>query len=290
MRKPVAEAGRNCGRVCARCQERNTGARPASGQRPGSSCLFTPSRPSYHLNGVPSPCSRGLSGKREAPDPCGRVRRGDRLGCMPQGADEAKLLEQATGGDRAALAALLEAVGPRVRARIQAKISGPLQASLDADDVMQVTYLEAVLRLNRFQTGGIDGFVAWLTRLADNNLIDAVRSIEAAKRGGAARRVNGMSREESMAAFVEVLGATSTTPSRVAARAEGVRYLEAALSTLPPDYEKVVRMYDLEGRPIGEVAEALGRSEGAVWMLRARAHDRLKDSMGSAGRFFSTPA
>ena len=110
------------------------------------------------------------------------------------------------------------------------------------------------------------------------------------KRPGPTKRITAQSHEQSMAAFVEVLGATSTTPSRVAARGEGVRHLQAALATLPPDYEKVVRMYDLESKPIAEVAAALGRSEGAAWMLRARAHDRLREVMGEPNRFFSTPA
>jgi RNA polymerase sigma-70 factor, ECF subfamily len=87
-----------------------------------------------------------------------------------------------------------------------------------------------------------------------------------------------------------MLGATSLTPSRVVAKEEAGTFLEAALKGLPPDYEKVVRLYDLEGRSIAEVAAALGRSEGATWMVRARAHDRLRESMGGESRFFSTPA
>jgi RNA polymerase sigma-70 factor (ECF subfamily) len=209
---------------------------------------------------------------------------------MPSPQDEGALLSKAMSGDRTALAALLESVGPRVRARIEQKITGHLRSCLDADDVMQVTYLEAVLRLNRFKTGGVDGFLAWLSRLAETNFIDAIRALEAAKRPGPSRRVTAVNQQESMAAFVEALGATSTTPSRFAARGEGVRYLEAALQNLPPDYEKVVRMYDLDGKGIAEVAAALGRSEGAAWMLRARAHDRLREAMGPANRFFSTPA
>jgi RNA polymerase sigma-70 factor (ECF subfamily) len=208
---------------------------------------------------------------------------------MPPEPDDA-LLARALQGDRKALASLLESLGPRVRARIAPRITGPLQSSIDADDVMQVTYLEAVLRLGRFKAGGVDGFLAWLTRLAENNLIDAVRALESAKRPNPYRRIQAQSRDDSMVAFIELLGSTSSTPSRVVARGEAVRHLEAALSTLPPDYEKVVRMYDLEGRPIAEVAAALARSDGAVWMLRARAHDRLRDAMGSSAQFFSTPA
>jgi RNA polymerase sigma factor (sigma-70 family) len=203
--------------------------------------------------------------------------------------DQNRLLAEAQAGNRVSLATLLEAVGPVVRSRIAAKITGPLQANLDADDVMQVTYLEAVLRLDRFRTGGVDGFTAWLSRLAENNLIDAVRALEAAKRGGG-QRLAAANPEESMVALVEVLGVTSTTPSRVAARGEVGRHLEAALATLPRDYEQVIRLYDLAAKPITEVASALGRSEGATWMLRARAHDRLREAMGSGHRYFSAPA
>lgn len=66
-----------------------------------------------------------------------------------------------------------------------------------------------------------------------------------------------------------------------------VAELERMLSRLPADYERVIRMYDLEGRGIEEVASELGRSSGAIYMLRARAHERLAGLLGSESRFFS---
>ncbi len=209
---------------------------------------------------------------------------------MAESPDLEALLAKALKGDQSSLVSLLEQVGPKVRVRIEAKITGPLQSALDADDVMQVTYLEACLRLNRFRQGGAAGFLAWLSRLAENNLIDAVRALESAKRPDPSRRVVPSDRNESMVAFVELLGATSATPSRVVAKEEAAGHLDRALGSLPPDYEKVVRLYDLEGKSITEVSEALGRSEGACWMLRARAHDRLREAIGPMGNFFSTPA
>lgn len=204
--------------------------------------------------------------------------------------DAETLLKKAMDGDRAALVDLLEQVGPQVRARIAPKVSGHLQTSVDVDDLMQVTYIEAVTRLDHFKGGGASGFLAWLTRLAENNLIDAVRALEAARRPDPHKRVSiARNSEQSMIALVEVLGITTTTPSRHAAMGEGLRALNVALSQLPPDYEKVVRMYDLEGRPVEEVASEMGRTQGAVYMLRARAHERLKELMGPAAKFFSTP-
>lgn len=199
-----------------------------------------------------------------------------------------KLLERARGGERAALAELLEAVGPRVRTRIDPKISAAIRTLLDTDDVMQVTYMEVVLRLNAFSGGGFNGFIAWVGRLAENNLIDAIRSLEAAKRFDPRKKVSPTS-NESPSAFINLLGVNTATPSRLVAMDEGVGVLELALRALPPDYERVVRGYDLAGKHMSEIAADMKRSEGAAYMLRARAHDRLKEILGSDSKFFSTP-
>lgn len=203
-------------------------------------------------------------------------------------ADADALLTKAKGGDPDAVITLLEACAPPIRGRIQAKIAPALRSVLDVDDVMQVTYMEAVSRLASFKTGGASAFQAWLSRLAENNLIDAIRAIEAARRPDPRRQVRASKpAAESMADFVDMLSASSTTPSRYAAKDEAAGHLDRALRRLPADYEKVVRMYDLEGKSIEEVAQALGRSQGATYMLRARAHDRLRELMGPAGNFFS---
>jgi len=202
------------------------------------------------------------------------------------------LVAKAVKGDTGALTAVLEDVGPKVRARIESRIGSHLRSSLDADDVMQVTYIEAVLRISRFGSGGGSGFLAWLSRMAENNLIDAIRALEAARRPDPSKRVTAGPRNghESMMALIDVLSGSLTTPSRHAAKGEAMGHMEQALRSLPGDYERVIRLYDLEGRPIEEVAKELGRSEGAAFMLRARAHDRLREAMGPAGNFFSQNA
>ncbi len=86
---------------------------------------------------------------------------------------------------------------------------------------------------------------------------------------------------------VEPPGTVGTTPSRHAARGEAHTALERAIAQLPEAYERVVRMYDLECRPAEEVAEALQRSVGAVFMLRARAHERLHEVMGDTSKYFT---
>ncbi|USN99902.1 MAG: sigma-70 family RNA polymerase sigma factor [Phycisphaeraceae bacterium] len=200
-----------------------------------------------------------------------------------------ELLDRAQAGEREALIELLEAAAPRVRARIGPKISPHLRSSIDEDDVMQVTYLEVVTRFDTFHGGGSSGFIAWMARLAENNLIDAIRMLEAEKRPNPRNRVGAqaVAGEESTYALIDLIGVTVTTPSKAAVAGEIREALNNVLAKLPPDYATVIRLYDLKGKPASEVAAELGRSEGAIYMLRARAHDRLRELLPGESRFFS---
>ncbi len=202
---------------------------------------------------------------------------------------EEQIVTRAIAGDEDALTSVLRRFGPVVRDRIKHRIGTQWRSAVDEDDVMQVTYLEAFLLINQFQWRGEGSFVAWLSHVAENNLRDAVRGLAAQKRPDPRRRVQPKGSTDSFVALVEMLGSTDSTPSRHAARDEMGQFLEAALGTLPPDYERVVRLYDLEGKTATEVAELLGRSTGAIYMLRARAHERLKESLGSESKFFTNP-
>ena len=198
---------------------------------------------------------------------------------------EPDLVGRAVRGDREALSLLLERVSPSVRAQLAPQMPTRWQSVLSLDDVMQQTYSDAFIDIGSLRATDERGLTAWLVRLATRNMIDAIRMLEAAKRGGDRRRVEAMSREDSYVALHEQLGAVSQTPSRDARRREAVGALDAALARLPEAYRTVVTLYDLEGQGIAEVASAVGRSEGATYMLRSRAHRMLAELMGSASRF-----
>jgi len=200
---------------------------------------------------------------------------------------EMELARRAIAGDEDALAELLEEFGPQVRQRLGGRIGAQWQSVFEEDDVLQITYLEAFLRIGRFECIGEGAFLAWLTRIAENNLRDAIRELGRVKRPQPANRVESPSGDESYAALCDVLRVTSVTPSHHAARGEARRILDGAIEKLPADYARVVRLYDLEGRSAAEVAGAMGRSTGAVYMLRARAHDCIRELLGPESAFFS---
>ena len=136
---------------------------------------------------------------------------------------------------------------------------------------------------------GPGAFANWLRRIAENNLRDAVRELERAKRPQPERRVT-VPNDRSYVDLLQLLTGSTASPSGAAAAREAAEYLESALGQLPGDYERVIRLYELEGRSISEVAEAMGRSSGTVKMLLARARDRLRETLGSESRFFSGSA
>ncbi|QOJ15597.1 MAG: sigma-70 family RNA polymerase sigma factor [Planctomycetia bacterium] len=195
--------------------------------------------------------------------------------------DRQSLLERARRGDRDAISALLVEVGPQVRARLNGRIGAAWRGVLDEDDVMQVTYMEAFLRFFQFAPQGENALIAWLAQIAENNLRDAIRGLERAKRPDPRRRVQ-TSAQDSSYALLENLARHSGTPSKIMRREESVSMLDEAIAQLPADYQTVVREYDLEGNSADAVAKKMGRTEGAIYMLRARALERLRELLGSS--------
>jgi len=191
--------------------------------------------------------------------------------------DEGDLCRRAVAGDHDALEVLLRRSAPELRRRLRGRIAERHRGLITVDDVVQDACTDAFVGIGRFAYRGPGSFGAWLESIAWASLMDAVRFLEARKRGG------GMQRR----ADVSTLGSVSATPSRAAARGEALKALEAGLDALPEHYAAVVRGYDLEGRPIESVAEELGRSVGAVYLIRNRALRRLRGEMGGGSRFFS---
>lgn len=194
-------------------------------------------------------------------------------------------LQLARTGDDEALARLLQHFGPLIRAELD--ISPKWQAEVDADDVMQVTYLDVFLRIGSCAALHEGAFKAWLLQIARNNLLDAIRGLEAERRPPPERRVRVDGDGDACAQLFELLGATTSTPSRVVSRAELKSLVDQGLERLPPDYARIIRLMDLDGCTGPQAAERTGRSRAAVHMLLGRARDRLRELLGTGTKFFS---
>lgn len=210
---------------------------------------------------------------------------------MSGDSSETELLRQAVAGDGDALETLLLQHFERLATGIACRIPADLRSALSAEDVVQDAFIVAFQRIAAFEPRSPEAFAGWLTRIAENRLMDAVKALRADKRGGGWERAAiAPDAAGDIIPLLELLPDHSRTPSRSAAVHEAVAALAMALEALDPDYRDALRLRYIEMQPVAVCAQRLQRSEGAVHMLLGRALAALRQRMGDTSRFFTRTA
>src|ERR1700691_762259 len=140
--------------------------------------------------------------------------------------------------------------------RVYAYVSRRLGNREAAEDVTSEVFQHALANLPRFEWRGAP-FGAWLMRIASNAIADRWR------RGA---------REQSHE-FASDPASVEPSPEEIEIRAQLFRRVQG----LPIEQRKVLRMRFAEEKSIREIAQALGRSEGAIKQLQFRAVQNLRD-------------
>ena len=145
----------------------------------------------------------------------------------------------------------------------------------DAEDMTADVFRKALENLSRFKWTGAP-FGAWLLRIASNLIAD--RAKRAAKEQGRSPRVNkGV---DSPSPTVELPPRSQPTARQAQQTdledAERRAHLFRLVDSLSGDQRSVVVMRFAEERSIREIADELGRSEGAVKQLQLRALENLR--------------
>jgi RNA polymerase sigma-70 factor (ECF subfamily) len=202
--------------------------------------------------------------------------------------DKQDLLSNAIGGDRCALERLLLSQSLRLSRRIAAKLPETALGVIDADDVLQETFIQAIRDIRACQAGTLESFAAWLTTIADHRLQDMLKGRNRRKRDGGRRRAGlGDSGGNSWLGLVEVLADSKKTPSQSVARREAMRAVQVAVAALPTDQRQAVRLRFLEGKSIEETANKMQRTPAAVNGLIRRAKQALRSSLHRSSMWLS---
>jgi RNA polymerase sigma-70 factor (ECF subfamily) len=189
------------------------------------------------------------------------------------------LLDQARGGDAAAVERLLAEHREPVRRMISLRLDPAIAARVDASDVVQDVLVEASRRLNDYLRDPVMPFHLWLRHIARDHIIDAHRRHRQAQRRGVDREQPmvpaALADHSSVELAAQLLG-HELTPASAAIQRELERRLHAAITRLDHDDREVILMRHFEGLANQEVAADLGLSEAAASMRYLRALRRLR--------------
>jgi RNA polymerase sigma-70 factor (ECF subfamily) len=166
---------------------------------------------------------------------------------------------------------LLERYRPYLTLLARVQIGRRIQGKVDADDLVQETFLRAHREFDGFRGQGEPELAAWLRRILATTLAMLLRHYLGTKQ-------RDLSMEQQLArdldhsswALEAGLAAPNSTPSQQASRREQAVLLAAALDRLPDDYREAIVLRHLEQLPFPEVAQRMGRSLDSVKKLWVR--------------------
>ncbi len=184
-------------------------------------------------------------------------------------------------GEPQALAEFLEDRRRPLLAFIENNLGAALRAKVEPQDVFQETAVSALNALPHTDLSQRDPF-GWLCQMAEQRIIDLHRKFFGAKKRDAGREAQldapvGASGEGRL---IDLLIASLTSPSMAFARDERHLRLLEALAALPEESRTALRLRYVENLPSKEIAQRLGKTDGAVRVLLTRTLNRLQQLLG----------
>lgn len=191
------------------------------------------------------------------------------------------LLCAAQAGDESARGQLLERYRNYLALLARLHIGPRLRRKVDAEDLVQETFLAVHRDFAMFHGKSEREFISWLRKILTARIASTLRRFFGT-RGRDVRLERDLAAEldRSSRVLEKGLFAPQSTPSHHLAGREQAVLLADELSRLPPDYREVLILRHLEGLRFPEVARRMGRSLDSVEKLSVRALVCIRRSMG----------
>lgn len=190
-----------------------------------------------------------------------------------------QLVVASKAGNNEALGRLLEQYRGFLLMLAHRYLSERLRRRVDPADIVQLTYLEAKRDLPAFQGETPAEFAGWLRGMLKNNVATAVTRHVTTQKRSVNREIEPYSKptgQDSVGGWIHQLPGSTTSPSGVAIREEAVIVLLEALHQLPETQAEAIRLRYMEGLPLAEIVERMGKSDTAVAGLLKRGLQRLR--------------
>jgi RNA polymerase sigma-70 factor (ECF subfamily) len=190
--------------------------------------------------------------------------------------DLGSLVELATQGNGVAVDKLLQRFLPGLRGFLRLRAGKMLLDKESCSDLAQSVCRDVLENMDAFRYGGEAGFRSWLFTTALRKLADRYEYYRAAKRNA------GREQPRDQHATIDELVAGYSplfSPSQHAVAHEELGRIETAFSKLPDEQQQVILMARMMDLSRTEIAEEMGRSEGAVRTLLSRSLARLAEML-----------
>lgn len=185
-------------------------------------------------------------------------------------------LEQLRSGGTDALATMFGQYHQELARMISFRMDRRLYGRLDASDVLQEVYLDAVQRLDGFIQDPQVPFRVWLRQVAGQTLINVHRRHLHAQKRNAALEANRRFPQASSVSLAAHLIGHLTSPSQAAMKSELAEQLERALEEMDEMDREVLVLRHFEELSNQETAAILGLQKAAASNRYMRALKRLK--------------
>lgn len=189
------------------------------------------------------------------------------------------VVKQYLDGDESCAEEIVRRMSGRVLGMILMRMGPDLRAKVDPEDLLQEVWLEAFRSLHTFDVSRGTPFGAWLATIVR-------RMISRALRGGNPTPLLAKHGSGSTERTVTTLlrgSLEQSTPSMKFSRAESVQRLVDAVGDLPTEHQDVVSGYWFEECNAAEIADRMGKSRGAVYMILMRANRVLAGVIKESG-------
>jgi RNA polymerase sigma-70 factor (ECF subfamily) len=182
------------------------------------------------------------------------------------------LVERFKRGETEAFSLIFRKYRRRLAVLVHYKMSAELRGTVEVDDILQEVFLAAAKDMGSFTYESPGSLMAWLSRISNHVVVDAVRY---EKRGK--RHAEEMLRFRSKSNPAGPEPVDKNTPSQVFVRAEGMQILLEKLDALPPDYREMILLAKFEGLTTKEISERLRKTRESVALTLHRALKRFRE-------------
>ena len=172
--------------------------------------------------------------------------------------DEERLIQRAKQHDEAAFAQLYEEYFDRIYRYVALRIGD----KMEAEDITQQVFLSAIKAISSFKWKGVP-FSAWLFRIAHNQVVDYLRK----------------SKKRVSVHLEESLVASDSDPQEIYERKLNIEKLALATKKLTLAQREVISLRFAAEMSVAQVAEVMGRSEGAIKALQHSAVVALRKAL-----------